>query len=64
MRGIGGVGFFGIFSICLFFAFFIGMAFWAVRLKQTYLNSMSTLPLDHEPALESKTERSPENCHE
>jgi hypothetical protein len=48
MHGIGGVGWFGIFSICLFFGFFTSMLFWAVRLKRTYLNSMGDLPLDTE----------------
>jgi cbb3-type cytochrome oxidase subunit 3 len=33
-------------SIALFFTFFIGMLFWAFRLKKGYLNSMSALPLD------------------
>lgn len=46
LRGIGGVGHFGIISICLFFAFFTGMLFWSSRLKQNYLNSMESLPLD------------------
>jgi hypothetical protein len=46
LRSIGGVGIYGIISICLFFAFFIGMLIWAACLKKPYLNSMRQLPLD------------------
>ena len=46
LSDLGGVGIYGIISICLFFAFFVGMLFWAARLKQPYLNSMRNLPLD------------------
>jgi len=46
LRSIGGVGVFGLFSVCLFFGFFTAMLFWAVRLKKPYLNSMQALPLD------------------
>jgi hypothetical protein len=43
---IGGVGLYGIISVSLFFAFFLGMLIWALRLKKNYLNSMRELPLD------------------
>ena len=46
MHKLGGVNAFGIFTICLFFAFFIGMIVYAICLKKTYLNTMSELPLD------------------
>lgn len=46
MHHIGGVGVFGVISICLFFSFFTGMFFWAIRLKKGYLNSMENLPLE------------------
>jgi cytochrome c oxidase cbb3-type subunit 4 len=46
MHNIGGVGLFGIISISLFFAFFLGMALWAVTLKKSYLSSMQQLPLE------------------
>jgi hypothetical protein len=48
MQNIGGVGIFGVISICLFFAFFTGMLWWAGRLKKGYLNTMQALPLDEE----------------
>jgi hypothetical protein len=57
MNNMGGVGVFGVISICLFFAFFTGMLVWAFCLKKPYLNSMRELPLDgessHEPGFES-----------
>jgi hypothetical protein len=46
MRSIGGVGMFGVISICIFFAFFTGMLLWAARLKKNYLHSMQSLPLE------------------
>jgi hypothetical protein len=54
IRNIGGVGSFGVFSICLFFLFFMGMSLWALRLKKTYLASMSGLPLDGDSTVENK----------
>lgn len=45
VHGVGGIAMFGIISICLFFAFFTGMAIWASRLKKNYLSSMESLPL-------------------
>ena len=46
MHTMGGVNAFGIITICLFFAFFVGMIVHAVRLKKPFLNAMSELPLD------------------
>jgi hypothetical protein len=46
LEHIGGVGLYGIISISLFFAFFLGMLVWALCLKKNYLNSMRELPLD------------------
>jgi cytochrome c oxidase cbb3-type subunit IV len=46
MHHIGGVGVFGVISICIFFAFFAGMLLWAVCLKKNYLSSMQSLPLE------------------
>jgi len=43
---LGGVGIYGVISICLFFAVFLGLLIWAFRLKQPWLNAMSRLPLD------------------
>jgi hypothetical protein len=46
MYHMEGISIFGLFSICLFFAFFAGMLIWAARLKKDYLKSMGDLPLD------------------
>lgn len=59
---IGGVGMFGIISICLFFAFFSGLLLWAALLKKPYLNSMRELPLEDETASNPKPAR--QNSHE
>ena len=48
MQQMGGIGIFGIISICIFFAFFTGMLLWAIRLKKPYLTSMRALPLENE----------------
>lgn len=45
MHQIGGVGVFGVISICIFFLFFTGMLLWALSRKRPYLNAMSDLPL-------------------
>lgn len=63
MHDVGGVALFGIFSICLFFAFFIGMGLWATRLKKNYLSSMEGLPLKDGTSSES-SEPSTESRHE
>jgi hypothetical protein len=49
---IGGIGLYGVISICLFFAVFVGVLLWAFTLKSGYLNSMRRLPLEDEPGLE------------
>ncbi len=48
LETIGGVAAFGVISICLFFAVFGGMVFWAFSLKKRFLNSMSSLALDEQ----------------
>jgi hypothetical protein len=52
---IGGVGIYGVISICMFFTFFVGVMFWAWRLKPSHVKSMSVLPLE-DGTLESKPE--------
>ena len=66
MNTMGGVGVFGLISICLFFAFFIGMLVWTFCLKKPYLKSMRELPLDGEPAPEPGVEPTPnpDNRHD
>jgi len=43
---IGGIGIYGIVSICLFFAVFTGSIIWAMTRKKPFLNNMSGLPLE------------------
>lgn len=53
---IGGVGAYGVISICLFFAFFVGMLLWALCLKRPYLNAMCQLPLEGDTEPNSATQ--------
>ncbi|MBI3850266.1 MAG: CcoQ/FixQ family Cbb3-type cytochrome c oxidase assembly chaperone [Verrucomicrobia bacterium] len=46
LEHIGGVGAYGVLSISIFFAFFIGVLVWAARMKKSHLNTMSQLPLE------------------
>jgi hypothetical protein len=46
LSAMGGVGIYGVISICLFFIVFTGTLIWAFQLKKPFLNSMSSLPLD------------------
>jgi hypothetical protein len=46
LNKLGGVGAYGVISICLFFAVFVGVLLWTVGLKRPYLNAMRELPLD------------------
>ena len=46
MSRIGGVGIYGVISICLFFAVFLGVLIWTLCLKKTYLDAMRQLPLE------------------
>ena len=61
LQNIGGVGIYGIISICLFFAVFIGILIWAMRLKKPYLKSMSDLPLDRDETAPETQPQPPSN---
>ena len=37
---------YGVISICLFFAVFVGVLVWTLCLKKPYLNAMRELPLE------------------
>jgi len=43
---LGGIGSYGIISVCLFFAVFLGAVALALRHEKTFLDRMSALPLD------------------
>lgn len=46
LSNIGGVGTYGVISICLFFAVFSVAFVRALRVKKSFADSMSALPLD------------------
>jgi hypothetical protein len=46
LSNLGGVGIYGVISIGLFFAVFLGLLIWAFRLKKPWLNAMGRLPLE------------------
>jgi len=46
LRDIGGIGLYGVFSVCLFFLVFSVALIRAFLLKKPFLKSMSVLPLD------------------
>jgi len=46
LSDIGGIGIYGVISICLFFTVFCSAVLWAMLLRKQFLNSMSLLPLD------------------
>ena len=43
---MGGIGAYGVISVCLFFAVFIGAMVWALAQKKSLCKTMSALPLD------------------
>ena len=45
LRDMGGVGIYGVISICLFFSVFTGALVWALAQKRATLRSASLLPL-------------------
>ena len=46
LSDIGGVGLYGVISISLFFAVFIGMLLWVCGMKKSFTQRMSALPLN------------------
>jgi hypothetical protein len=66
LNRIGGVGMYGVISICLFFAVFVGVLLWTLGLTKSYLNTMRELPLDGSSAPESDADltANPEDRHD
>ena len=50
LSSIGGVGNYGVISVVLFFVVFSGVLVWAFGLRRPYLDRMSQLPLEPDPA--------------
>ena len=62
LEHIGGIENYGIISILLFFASFLGALIWVFTLKKNYINKMKHLPLeddDSEEAPVNSTHSSP-----
>ena len=57
LRDVENVNAFGLFSLIVFFAFFVGVLIWAFQLKKNYLNHMSDLPLDGGEICKSSTDK-------
>jgi len=48
LQDIGGIGLYGVTSLCLFFGVFSGALLWALLHRPAFCNRMSALPLDDE----------------
>ena len=57
---IGGIEHYGIISMCLFVAVFVGMLIWAFTLKKPYLQRMAGAALEQQPEDSSNLENSHE----
>ena len=57
---------YGVISICLFVAVFVGVLLWTLGLTKSYLNTMRELPLDGSSAPESDVDltANPEDRHD
>jgi hypothetical protein len=66
LHSIGGTGVYGIVSICLFFAVFVGVLLWTICLKKPYLTAMRELPLEGPSGPESDADvaANPEDRHD
>src|SRR5664279_6451239 len=60
-HSIGGMSLYGVISICLFVAVFVGVLVWTIRLKKSYVNSMRELPLEGDPAADTQLLEPPPN---
>ena len=49
---MGGIGIYGVISVCLFFIVFGIALLWALQLKKPFLKSMGALPLQDENAVD------------
>ena len=48
LQDIGGIGLYGVVSLCLFFSVFTGALVWAAIQRATFCNRMGALPLEEE----------------
>jgi hypothetical protein len=59
LHELGGIGLYGLISICLFFAVFVGVIVWTLCLTRRYVNEMGHLPLDDASTPKTDTDASP-----
>ena len=64
LHSMGGVGVYGIISICLFFAVFTGVLVWTICLKKSYLKAMQELPLEGSSTPDADLTPNPEDQHD
>ena len=48
LQDIGGIGIYGVVSLCLFFAVFTGALLWTLIQRAAFCSRMSALPLEDE----------------
>jgi hypothetical protein len=56
VSAIGGIDVFGMISICLFVAVFIGVLIWAFTRRTEFLDNMSSLPLEDGEKISNRKE--------
>ncbi len=61
LRELGGIGIYGVVSVCLFFLVFTVALVWTLLQKKPFLQSMSALPLEDE---QGATLNPGENTHD
>ena len=64
LHSMGGVGVYGIISICLFFAVFTGVLVWTICLKKPYLKAMRELPLESSSTADAALTPNPKDKHD
>ena len=53
LQDIGGIGLYGVISLCLFFAVFSGALLWSIIQRRAFCTRMSALPLEDEKGANS-----------
>ena len=48
LETITGIEIYPLVSLCVFFAFFVALVYYTVKLSKKYIQSMENLPLDNE----------------
>ena len=48
METIAGIEIYPLISLCIFFAFFVGLIYYVVKLSKNYVEAMESLPFEKE----------------